>query len=120
MPSRLMTNRLLSATAITLASNPCSSRIRLSLAELSQQRTADVADADNHERQRLARLEKPLMDHVERARLLRGVDDAGDVALGRALRDGADGDVVPPERPEHFPGDIRSPFIPSPTTAMIA
>ena len=86
---------------------PLLEQVRLPLAQLPQQRAADVADADHHERERLARLEESLMDHVERARLLRGVHDAGDVALGRSLSDGADVDVVPPERPEHLAGDVR-------------
>src|SRR5205809_534988 len=59
-----------------------------------------------------AALEIALMDHVERARLLRGVDDAGDVPLGRALGDRADVDVVPPERAEHPPGHVGLPSHP--------
>src|SRR5437879_13856722 len=72
------------------------------LVQLPQQRAADVADADDDEGERLARLEKRLMDDVKGAHLLRGVDDARDVALRRALRDGADVDVVAPERAKQF------------------
>ena len=75
------------------------------LLELLQQRAADVADADDGQREALARLEKRLMNRVERAHLLRRVDHARDVALRRALRDRADVDVVPAERVEHLPRD---------------
>ena len=77
-------------------------RKQMLLVQLPQQRAADVADADDDEGERLARLEKRLVDDVEGAHLLRGVDDAGDVALRRALRNGADVDVVASERAEHF------------------
>ena len=60
---------------------PLLKQVLLSLRQLAQERAADVTDADNGERKRLASLEKYLMDHVERARLLRSVDDAGNVAL---------------------------------------
>ena len=56
---------------------------------------------------RLLRLEERLVDGVERAHLLRRVDDARDVALRRALRDRADVDVLPAERVEHLAGDAR-------------
>src|SRR6185436_2613944 len=72
------------------------------LLELLQQRAADVADADHGEIETLARLEERLMDGVERAALLRRVDDARYVPLGRALRDRVDVDVVPPERVEQL------------------
>ena len=78
------------------------------IVELPQQRAADVADADDDQRQRLARFEERLMDGVERADLVRRVDDARDVALRRALGDRADVDVVAAERPEHLAGDARA------------
>src|SRR5436190_5939234 len=86
---------------------PLLEQISPPLTQLSQKRAADVADADNDQRQRLVPLEKALMEDVERARLLRGVHNAGDVALGPALSDGADVNVVPPERAEHLPCDVR-------------
>src|SRR5205085_277288 len=44
---------------------PLLAQVRLSLRELAQERAADVTDADNRERKRLASLKKYLMDHVE-------------------------------------------------------
>ena len=78
-------------------------QVRPLLLQLTQDRAADVADADHRERQPLPGFEKSLVNRVERAHLLRRVDDARDVALRRALRDRADVDVLPPERVEHFP-----------------
>ena len=49
---------------------------------------------------------------VQRAHLLVGVDHARDVALGRALGDRADVDVVAAERAEHLPRDARPPLHP--------
>ena len=88
--------------------------------QLPQQRAADVADADHRQREPAAFLEECLVDRVERAHLLVRVDHARDVALRRALGDGADVDVVAPERAEDLPETPGRPFIPSPTTATIA
>src|SRR5205814_6221389 len=67
------------------------------LLDLPQDGAADIPDADHGERQPLARLEEALVNRVQRAPLLRRVDDARDVALGSALRDRADVDVLPAE-----------------------
>ena len=45
------------------------------------------------------------MHRAQRARRVLAVDDRGDVALGRALRDRADADGRGAERAEHFRGD---------------
>ena len=60
---------------------PLREQIRALLLQLPQKRRPDVADADDGERETFACLEKRLMDDVERVNLLRGVDDAGDVAF---------------------------------------
>src|SRR4030095_643632 len=75
------------------------------LMQLPQDGAADVADADDDQRQPCARLEETLMDRVQRAHLIVRVDDAGDVALRAALRDRADVDVLLPERIEDLAGD---------------
>ena len=45
------------------------------------------------------------MDDVERVTPLRGVDDAGEMALRRPSSDRRDGDVTPAERAEQCPDD---------------
>mgnify|MGYP003693553005 CR=1 FL=1 len=79
----------------TVTSKPLRQQVRALLLQLPQQRAADVADADHRDRaSRLRDLEERLVNRVERAHLLRRVDDARDVALRRALRDRADVDVA--------------------------
>ena len=82
--------------------------MRLPLVQLAEERAADVADADNRERERSARLETPAMDDVHRARELRRVHDERQAAIDRSVRDRADGDVVAAERAEDLSGDVRS------------
>src|SRR5262249_62377780 len=91
-------------------SDPFPEQIGPLLPDLLQPRPADVADADPRQRQPLARLEEALVNRVQRAPLLRLVDDAGDVALGSALGDRADVDVLPAERLEYLAGDARPPL----------
>ena len=80
------------------------------LVQLAEQGAADVADADDGERETFAGLEEGLMDGVQGAALLRRIDDARDVPLGRALRDGVDVDVVAAERVEQLAGHARAAF----------
>src|SRR5262245_45632830 len=78
--------------------------------ELAQHGASDVADADDRQGKPRARLEKALMNRVQGADLVVRVDDAGDVALGAALRDRADIDVLLAERIEYLAGDAGTPL----------
>ena len=80
------------------------------LVQLAEQRSANVPGTDDNESKTFTPLEESLMDNIQGARLLRRIDNARDVALGRALRDRADIYVVSAERPEHFARDTGMAF----------
>jgi hypothetical protein len=82
------------------------------LLKLLDDSAAHVANADDRERQPRPAFEKSLMDHVERADLLRRTYDARDVAFGGSLRNRTDIDVLPPERVEQLAGHTGAAFHP--------
>ena len=80
--------------------------------QLMEQRATDVANANHRQGQTSTLLEKRLVDDVQRADLLAGVDDARDVPLRRSLGNRADVDVVASQRAEHLPRHAGPPFHP--------
>ena len=70
--------------------------------QLTEKRSTNVPGADDEKTQPFTPFEESPVNNVQSARLLRGIDNARDVALGRALRDRTNIYVVPAKRPEHF------------------
>src|SRR5438067_10455968 len=78
--------------------------------QLAKKSSPNVSGADDEKSKTFTPFEESLVDNIQSAHLLGGVDNTRDVALGCALRDRANIYVVPTERAEHFARDAGMSF----------